>query len=64
MFPSCKAVLDTISIYKYVTDIMQQLIPVCYLYWQIVLLYQQEQLFICKELHNVFSNMSQLFKKS
>jgi len=32
MFPSCKAVLDTISIYKYVTHIMQQLIPVCYLY--------------------------------
>jgi len=32
MFLSCKAVPDTISIYKYVTDIMQQLIPLCYLY--------------------------------
>jgi len=32
MFLSCKAVPDTIPIYKYVTDIMQQLIPLCYLY--------------------------------
>jgi len=32
MFLSCKAVPDTISIHKYVTDIMQQLIPFCYLY--------------------------------
>lgn len=46
MFPSCKAVPDTVSVHKYVTDIMQQLIPLCYLYWQIVLLYHQEQLFI------------------